>query len=239
MVAAAPPVGAVLPSFLEFVGPSVLVGHNVRFDLSFINHALVSTGRAELQGPVIDTLAMARRLVKDECANCKLSTLAASLRLDHRPSHRALTDVLATGDLLHALLERAGSFGIVDLSELLELPRLLGHPQAHKLKQTVPLPSGLGVYWFADGRGRPIYVEQAGDLRTAARGHFLVRRSRWTARLLRQAHAVGHRRCPDRGSAAIMERRLIEEWDPIFNQTRQARRGANASPSLMDPVGVT
>ncbi len=201
MVAAAPPAGAVLPSLLEFVSSSVLVGHNIRFDLSFINHALASTGRNELENPAIDTLAMARRLIRDEYLNCKLSTLADSLLLDHRPSHRALADVLATGDLLHALLERAGSFGIVDLSELLSLPRLLGHPQAGKLRSTAALPASPGVYWFVDGRHRPIFVERADDLRVAARTHFLVQRDRWTARLLRQAQSVGHRRCPDQRSA--------------------------------------
>ena len=47
MVAEAPRVGEMLPSFLEFVGGAVLVGHNLRFDLSFLDHALVATG----QGP--------------------------------------------------------------------------------------------------------------------------------------------------------------------------------------------
>ena len=45
MVADAPRVGEMLPSFLEFVGGAVLVGHNLRFDLSFLDHALVATGR--------------------------------------------------------------------------------------------------------------------------------------------------------------------------------------------------
>ena len=43
MVADAPRVGEMLPSFLEFVGRSVLVGHNLRFDLSFLDHALVAS----------------------------------------------------------------------------------------------------------------------------------------------------------------------------------------------------
>ena len=40
MVADAPRIGEMLPSFLEFLGGGVVVGHNVRFDLSFLNHAL-------------------------------------------------------------------------------------------------------------------------------------------------------------------------------------------------------
>ncbi len=77
MVADAPRVGEMLPSFLEFVGGSVLVGHNLRFDLSFLDHALVSSGRDRLANRTVDTLALARRLVRDLVENCKLGTLAA------------------------------------------------------------------------------------------------------------------------------------------------------------------
>src|ERR1039458_3369723 len=80
MVADAPRSGEMLPSFLEFVGGAVLVGHNIRFDLSFLNHALVSTGRERLANVTVDTLAMSRRLVRDMVPNCKLGTLAATLR---------------------------------------------------------------------------------------------------------------------------------------------------------------
>jgi DNA polymerase-3 subunit epsilon len=48
MVLGAPTTGAMLPSLLEFVGGAVLVGHNIRFDLSFLDHALVSTDREPL-----------------------------------------------------------------------------------------------------------------------------------------------------------------------------------------------
>ena len=58
--------------------------------------------------PRVDTVALARRLFGDEVRNHRLGTLAEQLRLDHQPSHRALDDALATGDLLHVLLERAG-----------------------------------------------------------------------------------------------------------------------------------
>jgi DNA polymerase-3 subunit epsilon len=40
MTAPAPLIGAVLPTLLEFVGDAVIVGHNVRFDVSFLDAAL-------------------------------------------------------------------------------------------------------------------------------------------------------------------------------------------------------
>jgi len=45
MVAPAPPIETVLPSLLEFLGDSVVVGHNVRFDLGFLDAALRRSDR--------------------------------------------------------------------------------------------------------------------------------------------------------------------------------------------------
>jgi DNA polymerase-3 subunit epsilon len=224
MVADAPRIGEMLPSFLEFLGGSVVVGHNVRFDLSFLNHALESTGRDRLANATVDTLALARRLVRDMVPNCKLGTLAASLHLPHQPSHRALTDVLATGDLLHALLERAGSFGIVGLEELLDLPRLVGHPQAAKLPLTNRLPHRPGVYWFADAAGHVLYVGKATDLHSRVRSYFSGDPRNKIGRLLRQMDAVHHRVCPGPLTAAVLEGRLIRAWAPPFNTQGKVRR---------------
>src|SRR4051794_39927765 len=107
MVMRAPAIDAVLPAIIEFLGDAVVVGHNVGFDMAFINGALGRRGDAEIVNRVIDTLPLARRLIRDEVPDSRLGTLAARFRLDHRPSHRALDDALATTDLLHFLLERA------------------------------------------------------------------------------------------------------------------------------------
>ena len=242
MVADAPRIGEMLPSFLEFLGGGVVVGHNVRFDLSFLNHALESTGRDRLANATVDTLALARRLVRDMVPNCKLGTLAATLRLPHQPSHRALTDVLATGDLLHALLERAGSFGIVGLEELLDLPRLVGHPQGAKLKLTNRLPHRPGVYWFSDATGDVLYVGKATDLHTRVRSYFSGDTRNKVGRLLRQMDAIHHRVCPGPLTAEVLEGRLIRAWSPPFNRQGKVRRRhpgtspRDALPSLIPPT---
>jgi len=172
----------------------------------------------------VDTLAMSRRLVRDMVPNCKLGTLAATLRLPHQPSHRALTDVLATGDLLHALLERAGSFGILGLEELLDLPRLVGHPQAAKLRLTTRLPHRPGVYWFTDAAGNVLYVGKATDLQARVRSYFSGDSRPKVGPLLRQLQAVHHRVCPGPLTAAVIEGRLIRAWSPPFNRQGKVRR---------------
>ena len=121
MVCGAPPVRAVLPTFLEFVQGSVIVGHNIGFDLAFLNTALAAAGRDPLDNAVVDTLALSRRLLRPDVPNCRLRTLAAALDLEHRPSHRALDDVRATADLLHRLIERAAGYGVFVLGDLVDL----------------------------------------------------------------------------------------------------------------------
>jgi DNA polymerase-3 subunit epsilon len=125
MVRDAPSLAGVLPAFVEFVHGAVIVGHNVSFDLAFLNAALDDNDRPPLDNLVIDTLALARRLAAEEIPNCKLGTLAAALELEHRPAHRALDDVMATVDLLHRLIEDATGFGVFQLGQLVELPQFI------------------------------------------------------------------------------------------------------------------
>jgi len=134
MVRDAPPLSVVLPSLLEFVRGTVIVGHNVRFDLSFLDAALGAHGYEPLTNTTVDTLALARRLVRSDVPDCKLRSLASALRLEHLPSHRALDDVRATADLLHRLIETATGYGVFVLGELVDLPSTV-RPQPARVSE--------------------------------------------------------------------------------------------------------
>jgi DNA polymerase-3 subunit epsilon len=225
MVVRAPRIESVLPTFLEFLGDAVVVGHNVRFDLGFLAAALERDERPRLTNPAVDTCALARRLVRDEVPNCKLDTLASRLRLDHRPSHRALDDALATADLLHVLLERAGGLGVTGLDDLLSLPTMAGHAQAGKLRLTDGLPRAPGVYVFRDRRGAVLYVGKATNLRSRVRSYFSTDTRRKIGALLRETARIDHRVCTGPLEAAVLEVRLIQRHTPRYNQ-RGTRSGA-------------
>ncbi|MGI8809460.1 MAG: DEDD exonuclease domain-containing protein [Acidimicrobiales bacterium] len=217
MVLPAPWIEAVLPAFLEFLGSAVIVGHNVRFDMRFLQAALAASGRAPLPNRFVDTCALARRLVRDEVPNCQLGTLAERLRLPHRPSHRALADALATGDLLHALLERAGNLGVLGLDDLYELPTIRAHPQMGKLRLTSNLPRRPGVYLFRGLGGRVLYVGKATNLRARVRSYFGGDDRRKISQLLRETQTIDHVVCPGTLEAAVLEVRLIHRHQPPFN----------------------
>ncbi len=83
---------------LDFVGEALLVGHNVGFDLSFVEEALGDGTRIET-GRYLDTLTIAREGYPD-LENYKLGTLSKFFGVDLNESHRALPDAEATANLL-------------------------------------------------------------------------------------------------------------------------------------------
>src|SRR5262249_58353645 len=92
-----PPLSEALPPLLEFLGDAVFVAHNAPFDTGFLKAACAAHGYQWPRPRVVDTAALARRLLlDDEVPNHKLATLAVHFRTLRRPTHRALTDARAT-----------------------------------------------------------------------------------------------------------------------------------------------
>lgn len=218
MVARAPRIETVLPALQEFIGDAVIVGHNVGFDMAFINTALRRSGREPFGGTVVDTLPLARRLVRDEVPDCKLGTLAQRFRLATRPTHRALDDAMATTELLHLLLERAAGLGVTGLDDLVALPTMGGHPQAAKLKLTDRLPRSPGVYRFLDGQDRVLYVGKATNLRQRVRSYFSSDDRRKIGPLLRETQRLAHSTTPDALTAEVLELRYLHRLAPRYNK---------------------
>src|SRR5919204_2606313 len=59
----APPVAAAVRRLLAFAGDAVLVAHNARFDLAFLDRETERLVGARLACPVVDTVGLARRLL--------------------------------------------------------------------------------------------------------------------------------------------------------------------------------
>ena len=215
-VAAAPRLAELAPTVATFIGDAVIVAHNARFDSSFLTAEFERAGWPRLANPVVDTMILARRLFHEESPDFRLGTLADRLRLDHRPTHRAMTDALAACDLLHRLIERAAGFDVRALDDLLALPRQAGHPMAGKLRLTEHLPRAAGVYAFRGAAGEILYVGKATNLRQRVRSYFADDR-RSVGALLRQAVAIDHRSCTSTLEAAVLEARLIRALRPRFN----------------------
>jgi DNA polymerase III subunit epsilon len=223
MVADAEPIQVVLPCLLEFLGDAVLVAHNAPFDRRFLQANLERHGYPRLANRTVCTARLARKLLpRDEVPDVRLATLAALLGASVTPCHRALTDARATVDVLHALLERAGSYGVLALEDLLEFPTARAGASFKKVHLADRLPRCPGVYLFRDAAGRVLYVGKAKDLRARVRSYFSGDGRAKVADLLRELAAVDHLPCASELEAGVREVRLIQQHRPRYN-----RRGRN------------
>ncbi|MEE9298424.1 MAG: DEDD exonuclease domain-containing protein [Acidimicrobiia bacterium] len=227
MVVDAPAVGEMIPALLEFIGDAVVVGHNVRYDLSFINAAAEHHGYGRLPNRSVDTAALARRLMRSEVRNLKLGTLAAHFRSPVTPNHRALADAEATAHVLWCLLERAGTLGVTHLEDLLALPRARGASTYSKIRLTEALPRRPGVYFFRDRNDEIIYVGKAKNLRSRVRSYFYGDTRRSVATMLRELDRVDHRVCATELEAEVTELRLIRAHRPRHNRRSKPVRSAH------------
>jgi DNA polymerase-3 subunit epsilon len=220
MVAAAPRIGAVLPTFLEFARGAVLVAHNAPFDLGFLKAACAENGLAWPAVASVDTAVLARRLLsRDEVPNCKLATLAPYFSATTSPTHRALDDAKATVDVLHGLFERLGPLGITSLEELTGLTRQVDPERLRKRHLADSVPRGPGVYLFRGPRDEPLYVGTSNDLRSRVRSYFSAgeQRSRITE-MVALSQRVDAIPCAHDLEAAVRELRLIAEHKPRYNR---------------------
>ena len=224
MVVDAPWIAEALPSFLEFLGDSVIVGHNVRFDISFLNAASIRLGYGRLPHRHADTLRLAQRLVRSEVRSMKLSSLASYFGSPVAPTHRALDDALATAHVFWSLLERAGSIGVTHLDDLLNLPTIKGARAIGKLSLTESLPRRAGVYTFRDRTGTAIYIGKATNLRSRVRSYFAGDKRRRIDNMLRDLHSIDYRETTGEIEAAVLENRAIADIRPLYNKRSKPPR---------------
>lgn len=98
-------VSDVVPELVAFLGDAVVIGHNVMFDVGFINEHLKRLGKPALTNQTIDTVEIAKRYLI--LASYRLVTVAAYLKVPQPSAHRALVDVITTREVFFKLIERA------------------------------------------------------------------------------------------------------------------------------------
>lgn len=92
----------VFRDFVNFIGESVIIGHNVNFDLGFLSNKCKKYLDYNLANDYIDTLYLARRLVPHS-VNYKLGTLANLFNISYKGAHRGLKDVEITYEVYNRL----------------------------------------------------------------------------------------------------------------------------------------
>ena len=114
MLRGAPGIEEVLPRLARFVEDTVLVGHNIGFDLRFF--ARKEAAGIRFTNPLLDTFYL-DGVVHPKQADRGLDAIAARLGISVRGRHTALGDALITAAVFVALLPGLAERGIVTLTQ--------------------------------------------------------------------------------------------------------------------------
>lgn len=107
MVEGQPTFAEVADQFREFVGESIFVAHNAKFDYGFVRREFARMG-VEFQRPVLCTVVSMRRYFPGR-KSYSLKNLCREFGIDLQGHHRALCDAKATAGLLKLINEKRSS----------------------------------------------------------------------------------------------------------------------------------
>jgi DNA polymerase III epsilon subunit family exonuclease len=229
MVREAPAFSSIAETVVELLGDAVIVGHNVDFDLGFLNEELKRAGWLPVVNDRLDTLALASRLVP----GLRKPTLAAvaqhfGLRGSARGRHRAGTDAAVTGEVAVGLLRLARDAGYQSLEEL----KAIARPATRRPKERMPkassvvdrsilatIPRAPGVYIMRDANERVVYVGKAKNLRDRV-GSYFSQPLGYTRKMDGLIESLARIEVEVVGSeleALLLESQLIRRYQPRYN----------------------
>jgi DNA polymerase-3 subunit epsilon len=221
MVASAPPIETVLPSFREFMGDSVMVAHNATFDRGFLDFEFRRIFGIGLRNPVLCTLRMSRRFIPS-LKRRRLDAIAEHFGLSLEGRHRGLGDARMAAEILSIFLEIAAKMGITRLDRLLDDHGrgLSGRRlERHVAPETIAaLPHAPGVYLMRNSRGDLLYVGKARRLRDRVGSYFTAAVNAKTAELISHVHQIETRATASSLEAGLLEAQLIRQLKPPYNR---------------------
>jgi len=196
----------------------VLAAHNARFDLAFLDRETERLTGSRIASPVVDTVALARRLLAGRVPRASLAQLSYFFGTSVSPCHRALPDAQATAEVLLALIglaQERGARTVADLVKLAATRTRRVYDKRHLVHGAPPRP---GVYRFLDAHGQLLYVGRARDLRARLRSYFRSDRQRPAVEAaLAAVERIEWRVLGSELEAALEELRVIRELRPPAN----------------------
>jgi DNA polymerase III epsilon subunit-like protein len=233
LVVEAPEFRSIAPTIVEIVGDLPIVGHNVAFDLSFVNTELVRCGLPRLVNTPVDTLTLTSQLVS-EARRLNLADVARVLGIDARQAHRAMEDADTTLEIFRLLLARARDRGLSTLDDLLRASA--GARPAPRVRKPVgrassildrahltDIPHSPGVYIMRDRDDRVLYIGKAKDLRKRVASYYSqpLGYTRKMDGLLETLARIEVEVVGSELEALLLESQLIRRYRPRYNTVQR------------------
>ena len=104
MLEGKPQVSDICDDFIKFLDDTIIVGHNIQFDLRFLKAEFERIGKLPLKNQVIDTLQFARWALPEQ-KQFKQTVLADLFAIEVKNAHRAFEDAEICGNIFLNLIK--------------------------------------------------------------------------------------------------------------------------------------
>lgn len=111
----APTIIEIFPKFKEYISNTILVSHNTKMDMMFLDVAAKESGILPIENYYIDTLEIAKALL--EKGPYSLEHLSKKFNIYTGKSHRAYDDALMTAKLFLIFIRK---FGLISLGDFIK-----------------------------------------------------------------------------------------------------------------------
>jgi DNA polymerase III epsilon subunit len=160
MVSRAPFFRDIARDLLGYITDAVIVAHNAKFDLGFLNVELGNLRLALPESDVIDTLGIARRYYT--FPSNSLGLIARHIGLPAESHHRALADVMTMKEVFQYFLKDLGRRGI-RLKRLKDIIKLQGKSVELESSGHLVLPAEIEHALRVKGKLRIRYLSAYND----------------------------------------------------------------------------
>lgn len=219
----APQFHQIYPLLIEKTEGSILCGHNLQFDLSFLRNEVQLLGEDFNPEQTLCTLKLARKLFP-HLKSRSLTPLAYHLNIKNNNQHRALGDAETTAKVLIKLLKHLNeNEGIDSIDEVLAFQSGIKSFQSLKIKQELQndfynLPNAPGIYYFVNNKNQIIYIGKAKALRDRVKSYFSANADSKVRKIIRQAKRLHHIITNTELTALIAEAESIKVKNPKHNK---------------------
>ena len=216
-VDSSPTIEQEIKNIKTFLGNSVVIGHNLKFDLSFLNYDLINHGLENISNEKIDTLKLSRALLRNKVKNHKLSTLSRYFKTTSKNEHNAKADVLTTYEVFNNL---ASDERIIKKKSITHLNSFLnGVDDELKVQFSYQnIPNSIGIYCFLQNH-KIQYVGKSNNLRNRIGSHLSYARSFKSNKIVTNSNNINFIELDSELIALIAEHRIINFIKPTYNRS--------------------
>lgn len=215
----------------DFIGNSIISGHNLSFDEGFLRYEFIRNGFEPLSNLNVCTLQLSRKIFPS-LKSKSLASVSEHLKIQNRDSHRALSDAEATAKILIKLIKKLSKEKrIKTLQQLLEFQSsVVPSNQIIKLPKVIhdslySLPDSPGVYYFLNKKNEIIYIGKAKSLKDRVKSYFTAATIGKQKKIVKQAAKIKIEITNSELTALLLEAESIKVINPKHN--RQLKKYGN------------